>query len=237
MSLPPHRDRLSVLLGITLTTTLGIAFWESPLLLPLKLLAVIFHELGHAGAVLLLGGRVESIAVSLAEGGLTTYRLPAGLVARIVVGSAGYLGSAVAGSLLLIIYARQRFARGATLALGLLLGSVTLLYARDLVSLAVLLALTVLVLAAARLAPPTILRPAGIAVATFVSLYALFDLRSDVLRLPWEGRAQGTDAAALADLTGVPALVWAILWTLVACAGLTLTLRWVVRPSSKPHNP
>jgi hypothetical protein len=226
-----------VLLGIALTSTLGIAFWESPLLLPLKLLAVIFHELGHASAVLLLGGHVESIAVSLAEGGRTTYRLPSDLFARVVVGSAGYLGSAVAGSLLLLVYARRRRARGATLALGLLLGSVTLLYARDLVSLAVLLGLTVLLLAAARLAPPRLLRPAGIAVATFVSLYALFDLRSDVLRLPWERRAPGTDAAALADLTGVPALVWAILWTLVACAGLYLTLRRVVGPPSKPHNP
>ena len=63
--------------------------------------------------------------------------------------------------------------------------------------------------------------PAGVSqvlaffIAVFNGLYALFDLRDDL----WSSeRRAGTDAAILASATGIPSVVWAVLWSLFAIA-------------------
>jgi hypothetical protein len=52
-------------------------------------------------------------------------------------------------------------------------------------------------------------------------LYAIWDVASDVLR-----RHSGeSDAAALARLTGVPAILWGVAWIAVSVAVLVSVLR------------
>ena len=45
------------------------ALWATPVVLPLKLLVVFFHELSHALVAILTGGRVESFSVDFRQGG------------------------------------------------------------------------------------------------------------------------------------------------------------------------
>ncbi|MDF1566107.1 MAG: M50 family metallopeptidase [Deltaproteobacteria bacterium] len=232
-----RRGRLRLLLGVAATTLLGILLWESPLLLPLKLLTVLFHELGHALAAIAMGGSAESISVNFLQGGLTRFRLPDALLPRMVVASAGYLGSALSGAALLLLFGRERRLLTPTRvigALGLGLLVVAVLYLRDPTSWTITLPLALVLLGGARWLPDELLRSLGIVLATFVSLYALFDLRSDVLRLPWEeGPSQVTDAVALADLTHLPALFWAVLWTIAAIVLLLGTLGWLARSRNR----
>src|SRR5438132_1159513 len=61
--------------------------------------------------------------------------------------------------------------------------------------------------------------------ASFSALYALFDIRDDLLHL---GPPRGSDADALAQITFIPAIVWGIGWGLLSLALLGLTLRNVL---------
>ncbi len=74
-------------------------FWGNQLFLPLRLLVVTFHELGHALTALLTGGEVQSIRVNSNEGGLT--QTVGGWQFLILNG--GYLGSLCFGLLILAL--------------------------------------------------------------------------------------------------------------------------------------
>ena len=58
----------SPLWPLILLGALALWFWHSLWLLPLRLLVVTFHELGHATVAILTGGSVVSIKVSADEG-------------------------------------------------------------------------------------------------------------------------------------------------------------------------
>jgi hypothetical protein len=58
------------------------------------------------------------------------------------------------------------------------------------------------------------------------AMYALLDIRSDILSRP----QVRSDAAMLADVTGVPTLVWGLLWIGIAVAACWIALRrWLRR--------
>src|ERR671931_60420 len=84
--------------ALVVALALGIVFWDSPVLWPLKLLVVMMQESGHALATLLVGGSVHHVTIDAQEAGACVSRLPSGAFPKIAVYSAGYLGSAVAGA-------------------------------------------------------------------------------------------------------------------------------------------
>ena len=53
------------------------------------------------------------------------------------------------------------------------------------------------------------------------ALYAVWDVASDVLFR----RSNESDAAALAHLTGIPAVVWGLFWVLLSFAVLAYVIR------------
>jgi Peptidase M50B-like len=72
---------------------LNLILWSTPLLKPMKLIAVFIHEMGHATACWWTGGKVEAIEVYNNEGGVTKYR---GGIRAIII-PAGYVGGAFWG--------------------------------------------------------------------------------------------------------------------------------------------
>src|SRR5207237_3518151 len=91
--------RLGVLIA---SLAVGLFFWNSPALWPLKILVVMIHETGHAVASLLVGGSVDSVSISSNEAGRCLSRLPDTALGAIVVYSPGYVGSALVAGLLLL---------------------------------------------------------------------------------------------------------------------------------------
>lgn len=87
MTLSDKRIKLSVIL------LLLAVFWDSALILPLKLLVVFLHEVSHALATWLTGGSVNSFVVSANQSG---HVLSSG-GNRFIILSAGYLGSLLFG--------------------------------------------------------------------------------------------------------------------------------------------
>lgn len=224
--------RQRLLAVFALSTVLGIAFWHSWPLYPFKLLVVLMHESGHAAATLLVGGSVDSISVRANEGGLTWSRYAPTLLHRIVVSSAGYVGSVVSGCVLLLTAARSREAKWPLFALAGWTSLVTVLYVRDLFTLGFSLACTAVLFALGRFGAVPVRRILLGFLASFSVLYALFDIKDDLLRLgPTTGQS---DADALAQATFIPAIVWGIGWGLVSLLLVFLTLRWIFRQPERP---
>jgi len=50
-------------------TAVVFAHWQMPIVVPLKILVVLLHEMSHALAAWLTGGSVEQISISAQQGG------------------------------------------------------------------------------------------------------------------------------------------------------------------------
>jgi hypothetical protein len=202
-----HRARLVI--GVALAVLAG--WFAAPLVYPLRLLTVLLHEGGHAIVALLTGGEVVEIRVNAEESGHT---ISAGGVHFLIL-HGGYLGSLLAGLLLAVAPAASRGPCG-------LLGLVALYALRWVPVFSFGFLYTALVgLGLIALAVRTSHRTCQIvlhALGLFVVADAVRDILSDA------GRG---DAALLAGLTGVPALVWTAGWTVAALAVIIGVIRRV----------
>ncbi|MBJ6763151.1 M50 family metallopeptidase [Myxococcaceae bacterium JPH2] len=204
---------------------LGVSwyFWDSPVLWPLKLLVVMMHESGHALATLLVGGSVDRIHLAANESGACLSRLPPGVFNQVAVYSAGYVGSAVAGSLLMLATFRFHARRWVLGAAGVWLAVMGFLYAGDGFTLMFCLGTAVVMALGARFLPDGLVDAVNLFLAAFTALYVLFDLRDDL----WNSAVRAhSDAALLAELTWVPSIVWAAVWSLLSVALLGLFAYW-----------
>jgi hypothetical protein len=211
----PRRLDLGKLLALAGFVALGLVFWDSPLLTPVKLLVVMGHESGHALATLLVGGQVQRVVLAADQSGACLSALPPGAWPTILVYSAGYVGSACAAAVLLVLAFRLRLARGVLAAYSVWLAAMAILVAGNGFTVAFCLGTAAVLAAAARWLALLGVRALVLFLATFTGLYALFDLRDDL----WTANVRAhSDAALLAAHTPVPALLWAVLWSLLSVA-------------------
>ncbi len=216
----------TLLIALGLSALAGVFLWHSWVLYPFKLLVVLMHESGHAVAALLVGGSVDVIKVSPDEGGVTWSRFNPTLLRQIVVSSAGYLGSTVSGCVLMFVASRSKEARVPLYALAVWTGAVAVLWVRDLFTLLFTLGCTAALIVLARVDFPAGVRRAVLAfLASFSVLYALFDIKDDLLHLTSRGGGQ-SDADALASATFIPAVVWGVLWGALSLVLVAVALKW-----------
>src|SRR5687768_1809148 len=213
---PRHRRREVFLAGFAAYFVALWALWPTIWIYPLKIFVVFLHELSHAIAGAATGGSIQRITLDPYQGGATYVN---GGNAFVML-SAGYLGSLLWGlGLLLVARTRPRVGRTVLLVLGALLVATTVLFVRS--GFGILFGLLfglALVIGARRLPDGgiiVVLTTLGLTSA----LYALFDIRDDILRRP----EIESDAHMLANLTGVPTLVWGFFWV-----GLALAACWLV---------
>lgn len=212
---------------------LGVAAWDWAPLKPFKILAVAGHETGHAVATWFVGGSVARITLAGNESGACLSSIPQGFIARVVLYSGGYVGSAVIASLLLLLSFRAGLLRPMLVAASVWLASVGLFFGRDAFTLGFCLAGAVTFALGAKFLPDAAVASLNLFIASFTALYALMDLKDDL----WNGSVRPhSDAGLLADLTPVPAVVWAFGWTLLSTAtvafGAWLSLRTKARVSA-----
>jgi hypothetical protein len=168
----------------------------------------------HGIAAVATGGTIHEILITPNQGGAC--HCPGGV--PFLTLSAGYLGSLAWGALLLGIAMRGgRWPRFGMAAVGMLVLAVGALYVRTAFGLAFALAFGTGLLASARWLPEAITRTLLTALGLTSCLYAILDIKSDILDRP----NLQSDARMLAELTGVPTLVWGVLWI-----GLALAASW-----------
>lgn len=218
------------LLGLV---AIAAVFWNTWAVYPLKILVVFFHELSHGLAAVISGGEIVRIEVVAQQGGLCVTRGGS----RFLTLSAGYLGSLLWGGLILVLAARTRLDKIISVVLGVILVLVTLLYVRPfggfgfifgLVCGAALGAIGVLLSEAIN---DFLLRLVGLTSC----LYAVLDIKSDIIDRPH----LRSDAVMLSEVTSIPALVWGILWIVIAVVAATLFLLWACKkaPAARPSAP
>jgi hypothetical protein len=208
----------------------GVAFWDWPIVYPLKLLSVMGHETGHAVASLLVGGKVDRISLRADESGQCLSRIPDGFFARAAVYSAGYVGSTIIAVVLLVATFRFNARRWMLGLASAWLGAMGLLYARDSFTLGFCVVMAALFAAGARWLPQSAVGGVNLFVAAFTALYSVMDLKDDL----WNRAVRAhSDAQLLADVSPVPAVIWAGLWTLFGGA-ILLAGVWIAMKEPQP---
>lgn len=212
MRAPPRRLLLPLGLGL-----LALLLWDTFVVYPFRLFVVFLHEISHGLAAVLTGGQIVSIGLSFDEGGVCLTRGGS----RFLVLNAGYLGSLLWGAFFLVLGARRRRARSVIAAVGLFTLVVTLLYVRTWFGFFYGLAASLVLVVVAARAKPAFSEILLATLGAMSCLYAVWDIASDVLLRS----AAQSDASALARLTGVPALLWGVLWIGLSLAVLATVVR------------
>ncbi|TDT75240.1 peptidase M50B-like protein [Litoreibacter halocynthiae] len=200
------------------------ALWSTPVMVPLKIVVVLLHELSHGLAAILTGGSIEQITISPEQGGLAQLRGGS----RFWSLTAGYLGSLLLGMALLFAALRSTADRVVVAGLGLLLLVVAALYLRDLFALLFCIGLAVVLLAVARWldhrANDLVLRVIGLT----SMIYVPFDIFSDTI-----ARSHLlSDARMMANEFGGATVLWGGLWLVVSVVAIGTSLRYGLGASS-----
>ena len=210
------RKRMRQIIAMIAATWL---FWGTPVIYPVNILVTFFHELSHGLGALLTGGKVIGISVQANGAGLC--RTQGGW--DLVIGSAGYLGSMFWGSLILLLASRTRYDRAVSVAIGLLLVAVTLLFVRAPFGIVSGLLLGGLFLAVGLRLDESANDLALTFTGASVCLYALYDIRALFV-------GDYGDAAHLSrDVLPLPPAVWALLWAAVSAVWFWFTLKLALR--------
>jgi hypothetical protein len=224
---------------------LSIALWFIPfaeiLSYPFRIFVTFVHEGGHAVAALLTGNSVQSLSVAMNASG-ETYTTQGGVFSQMLVSSAGYLGAMTFGALLLVLIRKAVAARivlaGSALLILILttvFGLLKPMFAGSWGSLSGIpftvfsgIALAVGLVAVARFASARVATFVLSLLAVQCVLNALLDLKTVFFLSSPYAPSVPTDAANMALATGVPAVLWTIIWIVIAFAILMLALRLYV---------
>lgn len=165
--------------------------WDSILLRPARVYAVMLHEYGHALAAILTDGEVLHIRVFTSEGGDCVSR--GGI--RWIVTSAGYLGNLLLGAVLLKSGVNSKKAPVRLALLGVATLLVTTLLIRNMEGFIFCSIIGVLLVVSGLKAPEWISRRILLFLGLINVLYPLWDMRSDIVLRPQER----SDARILAE--------------------------------------
>lgn len=202
---------------------------------PFRLLNTLVHELGHGIAALITGGDFSGFTISL-DGSGRAYS--SGW--RLIVAPAGYLSVAIFAAGLTMLGRSHRFSRLALAVIGSMMILLTLCYARPDAFTFRALSDTILTLGSGLIFGAIFLKiakdasPGGIIfflhlIAIKAGLTAFADIFT-VIRISSLGASVHTDAQTMANLTGIPAIIWGILWVIISFTliGSAIWSTWLI---------
>ena len=203
---------------LLLLTALVFALWQTPVVVPLKILIVFFHEVSHAIATFLTGGEVISLSISANQGGVVWSRGGN----RLITLTAGCLGTLMIGIGLLIAAPRTKADRVIMGACGVMTLIIAGFYIRDFFALGFAIGTGVAMLAMARFlghaANDLALRVIGLA----SMIYVPYDIFSDTI-----ARSNlRSDARMLAEEFGGTTMMWGGLWLVISLIVIGCCLRY-----------
>lgn len=209
-----------------------LALWNTYILKPLKIFAVFLHELGHTLMAFVFGYGITEFKVNLNESGHTLVQSK-GWFSSFMIANGGYLGTVLFA--LLILYLKR------TRAKKYLLGSIAILFLTITIKFssfsfallyAILFAVVIILLYMLQKENVNdwVIDIIGISSVA----YAIYDTLVDVILLQinlqfrliqgWKVKQPFTDAAQLAQLTGIPAIIWGILWLAISLLAVNAVL-------------
>jgi hypothetical protein len=214
------KRRLNFLVGFTLYFVLLWALWDTAIIYPVKVFVVLLHEVSHALAAVATGGSIERIVLDANQGG-AAYTIGG---APFVTLSAGYLGSLLWGVLFVMLgFSRWLKPRWVIRALGAATLLLTIVVVRNGFGLFFGFAFGAALLASSHYLSQRFNRFLLLGLGLTSALYAILDIKSDILARPH----LQSDAAMLAEMTGIPTAAWGFLWIGIALLVSAWLLKWI----------
>lgn len=217
-----YASKIEFVVGYALFFVALWLFWNTPVVYPVKIFVVLLHEISHAAMAVATGGVIERIELSPMEGGACY--CPGGNA--FLTASAGYLGSFAWGGLMFSASRMRRVrAEWVTGFIGMLVVALSVLYVRTWFGLVFGVLFGIGLVLVARKARASLNRTLLLALGLTSALYAILDIKSDILDRP----GIESDAFILSEMTGVPTVVWGVVWISLALALGFLMLRRAYR--------
>ncbi len=179
--------------------------------IPFTWIMTFFHEISHGISALVTGGSVEKIKIHILGSGLC---YTSGGI-RFIILQAGYIGAVIWG---IVIYEMaDKISHKSTNILAIFLAGlivvIAVLYGRDIITWIILLILFGLFVSIIKLQEAYFMRLS----LKFIGIYVLLDAVRAPLYLI-DGRHYG-DGAKLSDLTGIPEIIWILIWLAIGIGG------------------
>lgn len=224
----PSSATKGVLIGATLV---GLLIWFVPygptVTLPIRYFVTYLHEISHALSGYITGGYAQ--AMQIHPNGEGSVLVSSRYV--LLTYSAGYVGSTVFGAALLLLTRQVKWSRAVFFALSGLIAFAALYWVRPFLlsfGFAIGAALAFLLFSAGRWLSDRL----RVFLLQFLAVQCCLSAAQDIAAL-LQLNAMGVyhnDAGLLAQRTGVPAMVWAIAWTLLSATIVVLTVRYLLWP-------
>ena len=203
-----------------------IGLWQYPILYPLKLLVVFFHESSHALMTIVTGGSVKEMVVNSNQGG---HVISVG-GSRLLSLNAGYLGSLFWGAVIYLLALKSRWDRVISSVLGLIIILITLFFVRNLFGLVFGVASGAAMMLLGRYGNEAVndlwLRVVGVTSMIYVPL----DIYSDTI----SRSALRSDARMLAEEMGGATVIWGGVWIAISLVVLYKVVKVKSFSSSEP---
>ena len=238
-------DAKPQLLLLLLATVITLVLWFLPyadyLVYPIRLFVTFVHESSHALIAVLTGGSVQSLTIA-ADGSGVVYSAPSGMIGGLLTSSAGYLGTMAFGVLLLFLIRRSFSPNKILAALGIFVGVMTVVFtiispAFHFLSLNTTFSSILFTILAGTLLTAGLValgifakgRVASFAVA-FLAVQCLLNAALDLVNVffinaPLIGSDIQTDAGNMSTATGIPGVVWVVIWMGLSLLMISLGLR------------
>lgn len=250
-------DAKPQLLLLLLATAITLFLWFIPfadyLVYPIRLFVTFIHESSHALIAVLTGGSVQSLTISMDTSGVV-YAAPSGTIGALLTSSAGYVGTTAFGVLMLYLIRRSVSPHKILTALGIFVGVMTVVFTIispifNFLTLQAAFSSIVFTIVAGGLLAATLigiglyssLRVANFAVA-FLAVQCLLNAALDLINVffvnaPLIGVDMHTDAANMSAATGIPGIVWVVIWMGISLMMISLGLRlYAVSQNRKSGN-
>jgi hypothetical protein len=199
--------------AVSLTSLVTPPSGRRSLLRNANVLGTLFHEGGHAAVILLTGGNVARVAITSPGDGFTEWRHDSGL-GKVLAGAAGYAMPPLAGLGAAVLLHQGRVTAVLVLTLAALV--FILLFARDLLTVVLIVVVGAVVYAALRYAPGWLRTGIAYTEAWLLLTSELDGVRILIVNRRRNGyKTQKDDAAALAKRTKMPSPLWIGGWFLL----------------------
>ncbi len=186
-------------------------FWDTSLVYPLTIFVVLLHEISHAIASVATGGGIEKITLDPRQGGACHCF---GGNAFITL-SAGYLGSLLWGG---AMFSAARSDKVKTSwvngFIGAMVVALTVFFVRGGFGMIFGIAFGLTMIFVSKQMGSAVNRGLLLTLGLTSALYAILDIKSDVLDRP----NIRSDAAMLSEITGVSTTIWGLIWISIAIA-------------------
>lgn len=228
MKLSASQKQLIILAAFLLATVL---FWNTFLVTPIKLFVVMLHELSHGLMAELFGGDIVNIQIDPRVGGYCRYTVPDSFLGRFMIASAGYLGSLFWGALILLgaVFSDKDRYISLTIGLVLLILSWFVIKTGEWFGIVMTVGFALFMLLSARFLSDAFHDYFLKFIGMVSCLYVIIDIKDDLI----DRTGIGSDADAIAEMTGIPSIAVGIAWFLIALLVMYFTLKYAFRGIGK----